>query len=73
MRVTHHQQGDDVTADVYKVLDDEGPDVYFLRLRAGKGRGGATEPVVVVEFSPRELRDFAVELIGLVALENDDV
>lgn len=75
MKVRHQSPTTDVTVDAYplEVYPDgwaEPPvTVYQVRMSAGRGRGGVNEPVVVVEWSARELRDFALDLLSLVAVE----
>lgn len=69
MRVSHHQHNRFATATVYPVQnDDDGTTTYFLKTYLGGGTGSLTEPCVYVNFSAQELRDFAVEIIGLVAM-----
>lgn len=68
MKIAHQERNRDCTVNVYPVLDDDGPTVYYLQTTLGRGTGSLTEPRVTAEFSAQELRDFAVSLIGLVAL-----
>lgn len=73
MRIRFHNKKGTGKAEVtcYPIFDDlsGGPVCYYLRLALGKGRGGETEPVVMAEFSPEQLRDFAVDLLGMIAVE----
>ena len=69
MKVRHLDRAYNVQVDAYVVLVEDAPSVYYLRTFAGKGRGGFNEPSVTVEFTARELRDFAVSLISLVAVD----
>ncbi len=73
MQVRHQSTNTDISADCYPTHDDNGHACFRLRLEAGKGRGGFNEPSVTAEFSARELRDFAVDLLSLVAVEESRV
>lgn len=74
MEISHHQPVSETTTDVYPVYatDLDGNDYldcFYMRVTFGRGRGGVTEPRITAEFTPRELRDFAVDLLSLVAVE----
>lgn len=56
-----------VYVDAYPVLDDDGPTVFYLRMQKD---GGETRVAV---FTSNELREFACNLIGLVAREENRV
>ena len=73
VKISHHEPVSDTTTEVYPVYNEDLNgrtylDCYYMRVTFGKGRGGVTEPRITAEFSPQELRDFAVEIIGLVAM-----
>ena len=69
MRIAHQERNRACTVSVYPVLDDDGPTVYYMQTALGRGTGSPTEPRVTAEFSAQGLRDFAVDIIGLVAAE----
>ena len=73
MQVRHQATNTNVSTECYPTYDENGHACYLLRLEVGKGRGGFNEPVVYTEFSARELRDFAVDLLSLVAVEESRV
>lgn len=77
MRVRHQEISKNATVEAYRVIEEqEGGDanLYYLRSYAGRGKGGPNEPSVTVVFqSAKELRDFAVDLLSLVAVEESRV
>ena len=68
MKIAHQERSRGCTTEVYPVIDENEGTIYYLRQRAGQGRGGPNEPSITSEWTAQELRDFAVSLIGLVAL-----
>lgn len=78
MRVRHQEINRNATVEAYPVIEDD-PNggcttLYYLRSYAGRGKGGPNEPSVTVVFqSAKELRDFAVDLLSLVAVEESRV
>lgn len=75
MRIRFHNKKGTGKAEVhcYPIFGEdstEGPVCYYLNMQLGKGRGGETEPCVYAEFSPEQLRDFAVDLLGMIAVED---
>jgi len=76
MQVRHQSVNRDVTVEAYPVIeeqDGEEQTYYFLRAYAGRGKGGVNEPAVHARFTARQLRDFAVDLLSLVAVEESRV
>lgn len=67
MKIAHQERNRDCTTEVYPVIDENEGTVYYLRQRMGRGRGGPNEPSITSEWTAQELRDFAVEIIGLIA------
>jgi len=77
VRVRHQEISKNATVEAYPVIE-ETPfgemNLYYLRSYAGRGKGGPNEPSVTVVFqSAAELRDFAVDLLSLVAVEESRV
>jgi hypothetical protein len=77
VRVRHQGISKNATVEAYPVIE-ETPfgemNLYYLRSYAGRGKGGPNEPSVTVVFnSAKELRDFAVDLLSLVAVEESRV
>lgn len=67
MKIAHQERTGAVTTEVYPVIDENEGTIYYLRQRAGQGRGGPNEPSITSKWTVQELRDFAVEIIGLIA------
>ena len=68
MKIAHQGRNRNITTEVYPVIDENERTIYYLRQYAGEGRGGPNEPSIVSEWSALELRDFAVDIIGMVAM-----
>ena len=78
MRVRHQEISRNTTVEAFPVITQEPGEIernlYYLRSYAGRGKGGPNEPSVTVVFqSAAELRDFAVDLLSLVAVEESRV
>jgi hypothetical protein len=74
VRVRHQEISKNATVEAYRVIDEDEGNLYYLRSYAGRGKGGPNEPSVTVVFnSAAELRDFAVGLLSLVAVEESRV
>lgn len=67
MKITHQERNRGCTTEVYPVIDGDERTIYYLRQRMGQGRGGPNEPSITSEWTAQELRNFAVEIIGLIA------
>lgn len=69
MRVRHQEISRNATVEAYRTIDEDEGNLYYMRSYAGRGKGGPNEPSVTVVFGAKELRDFAVDLLSLVAVE----
>jgi len=73
MQVRHQEISHNATVEAYRVIDEDESNLYYLRSYAGRGKGGVNEPAVHARFTARQLRDFAVDLLSLVAVEESRV
>lgn len=69
MKIAHQERSRGCTTEVYPVIDEDEGTVYYLRQRMGRGTGGPNEPSITAEFSVLDLRDFAVGILGMIAVE----
>lgn len=73
MQVRHQSHNKEITVSCSKAAPEQPDSSYILHMWAAKGRGGSTEPNVWIFMDAREVRDFAVDLLSLVAVEESRV